>query len=63
MIPVLEAALADPEPEVVVAAATAIGVLVAIDESLKVNGAKLAALLGNTNQAIALAAAEALGRR
>lgn len=61
-IATLEAALADPEPRVVAAALTAIGVFAAIDETAKVGVGKLAPLLAHADRAVQLAAAEAIGR-
>ncbi len=60
-IAILEAALADKEPRVVVAAATALGVLASIDEEAKA-GTKLVPLLAHSDLGVRLAAAEALGR-
>jgi cyclophilin family peptidyl-prolyl cis-trans isomerase/HEAT repeat protein len=62
VIPVLEGALADPDPKVVTAALTAIGVLAAIDETLKFDTAKIVALLTHSDRGVRLAVAEALGR-
>jgi len=59
-IAALEAALADREPRVVTAAATALGVAAALHEDAKIDGAKLVPLLARAD--VRYAAAEALGR-
>ena len=62
-IPTLLAALADPEPRVVIAAATAIGVLASLDETAKIRTSALGPLvLQESDKAVQAAAAEALGR-
>ncbi len=61
VIATLEAALADREPRVVAAAATALGVLASLEEDASAGG-KLVQLLTHPDRDVRLAVAEAIGR-
>lgn len=61
-IAILEAALGDPEPKVVIAAATALGVLASLDEEAAIDSQKLVALFQHPVADVRLAAVEAIGR-
>ncbi len=61
-IATLQAALADPEPRVVIAAATALGVRASLDEDTKLDTTKLVTMLTHPNRDVRLAVVEALGR-